>query len=146
MKTWTLSPNPITIIHFSRVQGRKKTNKKESKVATCYKNKIEVNNWSGCAQRTGQKRHLKPILMIISAFLPSKMPAACLRTRNRDEVKRAIKRERERGREQEAIEISKIDGQHLHYYSWRLNSRSFHLSFAATESVIFRKSSEKTKR
>lgn len=81
--------------------------------------------------------------MIISAFLPSKMPAACLRTRNRDEV---VKRERERGREQEAIEISKIDGQHLHYYSWRLNSRSFHLSFAATESVIFRKSSEKTKR
>lgn len=86
--------------------------------------------------------------MIISAFLPSKMPAACLRTRNRDEVKRVIKREkeRERGREQEVIEISKIDGQHLHHYSWRLNSRSFHLSFAATESVIFRKSSEKTKR
>ena len=36
---------------------------------SCHKNKIELNNWSKMCKRTRAKeRHLKPILMIISAF------------------------------------------------------------------------------
>lgn len=86
------STNPITIIHFNRIQTNKQAKKynymytyiqnewmnranerRERKSRnSCHKNKIEVNNWCRCAQRTEQKRHLKPILMIISAFLANK--------------------------------------------------------------------------
>lgn len=43
----------------------------KNRLDSCYNNKIRVNNWSRWKSKLGElgeKRHLKPILMIISAF------------------------------------------------------------------------------
>lgn len=56
--------------------------------------------------------------MIISALLPDEIPATRLRTKNDKE--RDQNDGRRKKKESEVVEMSKIDGQYLYYYSWRI--------------------------
>lgn len=82
--------------------------------------KIKLKSIIDLDVRNGQsqKRHLKPILMIISALLPVEIPATRLRTKN--EKERDQNDGRREKKESEVVEMSKIDGQYLYYYSWRI--------------------------